>query len=89
MTEIKDLIFIFLHISDMWFAGIPGAAGVGREGRVVVAPQAHDTNINHRIHFLISLLFKSAALLDWFFGESHLSLPGPLQLPLLVTYLYF
>lgn len=28
MIEIKDLIFIFLHISDVWFAGIPGAAGV-------------------------------------------------------------
>ena len=23
MMEIKDLIFIFLHISDMWFAGSP------------------------------------------------------------------
>ena len=34
--EIKDLIFIFLHISDVWFAGIPGAAGVGREGRVLL-----------------------------------------------------
>ena len=34
--EIKDLIFIFLHISDVWFAGIPGAAGVRGEERVLL-----------------------------------------------------